>query len=211
MFSPGHLFIIQELQRHLIVLLKQHSFASLETKKILEIGCGTGFWLREFIQWGTRPENVFGVDLLPDRVDEAKQLCPQTARLLCESAAELSFPDSSFDLVLQATVFTSILDPRLKERIASEVLRVVKGDGLILWYDYHANNPYNRDVQGIKRREIHQLFPNCRIKLRRITLAPPLTRFLAPYSWLGCYFLEKIPWLCTHYLGVIQKERNRFV
>jgi SAM-dependent methyltransferase len=205
MFTPSQLFIIQELIRELMFLLKQHGLTALDTKRILEIGCGAGFWLREFVQLGARPENLFGIDLLTDRVAEARQLCPESVKFQCQSAATLSFPDASFDLILQATVFTSILDSNMKQQVASEMLRAVKPDGLILWYDYHINNPHNRDVRGIKKREIHQLFPHCRIDLRRITLAPPLTRLIAPYSWLACYLLEKMPWLCTHYLGVIQK------
>jgi SAM-dependent methyltransferase len=119
---------------------------------------------------------------------------------------ETTFPNDTFDLVLQSTVFTSVLDSSMKQQIASEMLRVVKRDGFILWYDYHVNNPWNTDVQGVKRQEISQLFPGCLIKLQRITLAPPLVRLLAPYSWLACYLLGKVPWLCTHYLGVIWKE-----
>jgi ubiquinone/menaquinone biosynthesis C-methylase UbiE len=204
-FEKGNLFIIQERERYILALLKRHGFAPLGAKKILEIGCGTGYWLREFIKWGARPENTAGIDLLSDRVAEARRLCPETVRIRCGNAAELDFPGATFDLVLQSTVFTSVLDPSLKKQIAAEMLRVVKGDSLILWYDYHANNPWNPDVRGVKRREIYQLFPGCRIDLRRITLVPPLARLIAPYSWLTCYFLEKIPLLCTHYLGVIQK------
>ena len=89
--------------------------------------------------------------------------------------------------------------------MAAEMLRVVKPTGLILWYDYHVNNPWNSDVQGVKRREIYDLFPNCRIDLERITLLPPLARVLAPYSYLACYLMEKFPLLCTHYLGAIRK------
>ncbi|MGH7783884.1 MAG: methyltransferase domain-containing protein, partial [Candidatus Binatia bacterium] len=121
------------------------------------------------------------------------------------SAAQLPFSDNKFDLVLQSTVFTSIIDQNLKRRVAAEMLRVVKPDGLILWYDYHVNNPWNPDVRGVKRHEIYQLFSNCRIDLERITLLPPLARALAPYSYLACYLLEKFPPLCTHYLGVIRK------
>ena len=55
-FSPGHLFIMQERERRLLTLLRRHGFALLDTSKILEIGCGTGYWLREFIKWGARPE-----------------------------------------------------------------------------------------------------------------------------------------------------------
>jgi len=206
-FSPGHLFLLQERERRLLALLKQHGFAQLDTKKILEIGCGTGYWLREFIKWGARPENVVGVDLLPDRVAEAKQLCPTAVTVQCGSAAQLAFFDATFDLVLQSTVFTSVLDSGMKQQIASEMLRIVKGDGLILWYDYHVDNPWNPDVRGVKKQEVYQLFPGCRIELQRVTLAPPLARWLAPRSWLTAHLLEKIPFLCTHYFGVLRKQK----
>lgn len=204
-FSPGHLFMIQERERRLLKLLKGYGFASLKEKKILEIGCGTGYWLREFIKWGALPENVTGIDLLPDRVTRARRLCPAAVSIQCASAAQLPFANQRFDLVLQSTVFTSILDPDLKQRVAAEMMRVVKQKGLIVWYDYHVNNPWNNDVRGVNRREITQLFPACRIDIQRITLLPPLARLLAPYSYLGCYLLEKLPPLCTHYLGVIRK------
>ena len=205
-FSMGHLFILQEREQRLLTLLKHNKLAPLHTTQILEVGCGTGHWLREFIKWGAQPENITGIDLLVDRVAEARYLCPEPVRIVYGNAAELPFPDATFDLVVQSTVFTSVLDAMMKQQMASEMLRVMKDDGFILWYDYHVNNPRNPDVRGVKRREISQLFPGCRIQLQRITLAPPLVRLLAPYSWLACYVLGKMPWLCTHYLGLISKE-----
>lgn len=204
-FSSGHLFMVQERERQILTLLKQHDFEALKTKKILEIGCGTGYWLREFVKWGARPENIVGVELLSGFVAEAKQLCPSGIRIECGSAAKLSFSDETFDVIFQSTVFTSILDSDMKEKIASEMIRVVKKEGLILWYDYHFNNPRNSDVRGVKKREIHRLFAGCRIKLLKTTLAPPLLRLVAPYSWLASYLLSKCSFLCTHYVGVIQK------
>jgi ubiquinone/menaquinone biosynthesis C-methylase UbiE len=121
-------------------------------------------------------------------------------------AAKLELPDEGFDLVMQSTVFTSVLDTNVKRQMASEMCRVVKSDGLILWYDYHMDNPRNADVKGVNRREIDGLFPQCEIHLRRITLAPPVARFLAPYCYSMCRVLSKIPWLCTHYIGVIRKK-----
>jgi ubiquinone/menaquinone biosynthesis C-methylase UbiE len=123
------------------------------------------------------------------------------------NAAQLDFADGSFDIVLQATVFTSILDSALKMQVAREMVRVLKPDGVLLWYDFRVNNPRNPDVRGIEREEIERLFSNCRVRLERITLAPPLLRAVAPYSWLGSYLLSAIPWACTHYLGTIQKLR----
>jgi hypothetical protein len=61
------------------------------------------------------------------------------------------------------------------------------------------------NVRGIAAREIQRLFPGCSVNLRRVTLAPPLTRRLASRSWLACSLLEAIPLLRTHFLGVIRK------
>jgi ubiquinone/menaquinone biosynthesis C-methylase UbiE len=205
----GHLFLMQERERRLLTLLKRHALAPLHTKKILEVGCGTGYWLRAFIQWGARPEHITGIDLLVDRVAEARALCPEAVSIVYGNAAALAFPDATFDLIVQSTVFTSVLDTSMQQQMASEMLRVMKEDGCILWYDYHVNNPWNPDVRGVKRREIARLFPGCRMTLQRLTLVPPLVRLLAPYSWLACSMLGKIPWLCTHYMGLIAKAPQR--
>lgn len=204
-FNPAYQLMIRECERRILDRLTEVGFADLQSKTVLEIGCGRGYWLREFVKWGARPENVTGIDLLMDRVAQARELCPPGVRIHCGSAAKLPFPGESFDIVLQATVFTSILDRELQQLVAAEMLRVLKSDGLILWYDYHMNNPGNADVKGVKAKDIRALFPNCQIHLERVTLAPPLARLLARYSYLACWILEKFPPLCSHYLGVIRK------
>jgi ubiquinone/menaquinone biosynthesis C-methylase UbiE len=206
LFEAGTLFIVQQRERHILDFLLRYAFAELASKTILEVGCGTGYWLREFTKWGARPDRITGIDLLADRLTLAKRSCSPEVRLQCASGTDLPFRRESFDLVFQSTVFTSILDDQMRRRVAAEMLRVVKPHGLILWYDFYLNNPRNGDVRGVKRREIEKLFPYCRIDLRRLTLAPPLARVLARYSYLACYILEKVPLLCTHYLGVIRKE-----
>jgi ubiquinone/menaquinone biosynthesis C-methylase UbiE len=204
-FDAGHLFMVQQLERRLLRVLRCHDMASLQSKKILEIGCGNGHWLREFVKWGANPENLAGVDLLAERINQARRLSPQGMVFQSANAARLGFADHTFDIVLQATVFTSVRDFAVKRQVAAEMLRVLKQRGIVLWYDFHVDNPRNRDVRGIKSEEIERLFPGCRISLEKIILAPPVLRRLAPYTWLGCYLLSAIPWLCTHYLGTIQK------
>ena len=207
-FDPAELFTLQQRERRALTLLKDYGRAPLSGQRILDVGCGAGEWLRSFIQWGAMPENLVGIDLLPNRVDEATRLCPAAVTILRGRANELPFPDSHFDIVLQATVFTSVLDASLKRAIAAEMLRVVRADGLILWYDFHVNNPWNPDVRGVAKAEIRTLFPGCRIDLRRATLAPPICRRVARYSWMMCHLLETAPLLRTHYLGVIRKDSS---
>src|SRR5256886_17313231 len=100
--------------------------------------------------------------------------------------------------------FSSVLDAGVKGRIATEMLRVLRPNGAILWYDLRIDNPRNLDVRGITRREIAALFPSCRIELRRVTLAPPVPRWVAARSRTAAFLLAGIPLLRTHYLGALQ-------
>ncbi len=205
LFNPGQLFMTQQLEKDLIRLLRRDRVNPLGDKKILEVGCGTGWPLRGFMKYGARPENLHGIDLLPNAIEEAKRISPDVD-FRCGNAESLPFEDESFDIVTQFAMFTSILEDRMKRNTAKELLRVLKPQGLILWYDYFVGKPSNRDVKGIGKREIIRLFANCTFDFNKVTLAPPVARAIAPYSFLLCYLLEKIPWLKTHYLVVIKKE-----
>ena len=205
-FNPGQLFMLQERERRTLALLTRAGVNSLQDKRILEIGCGNGTWLRDLIRWGAQPENLTGVELLPERAEEAARLCPKGVHVLRGSAGRLDFPEGSFDIVLQSTVFTSIQDHQVKQQIAAEMMRVVRADGLILWYDFRVNSPGNRDVTGVGKAEILRLFDGFEVELFSITPAPPLVRHVAPWSWLACHLLGKIPWFRTHYLALIRKR-----
>ena len=207
-FNPAHLLAMQQLETGMLALLRRNRRTQLSSYRVLDVGCGAGRLLNRLLGWGAAPANLAGVDLLPDRIAEARSLLPAEVRLICASARQLEFPAESFDLIFQLTVFTSILDPELKRQIAAEMLRVLRPEGLIVWFDYHMNNPRNPDVRGVGKQKIRELFPGCRIELRRITLAPPINRLLAPWSPLLCQLLSRAPFLCTHYLGGICKASS---
>jgi SAM-dependent methyltransferase len=197
-------FQIQERERQVLRLLDRYGLIPLSGKRILEVGCGTGKWLRDLIAWGADPEQLFGVELLQASAARARRLCPQTVTIECSNAAELRHDSASFDIVLQATVFTSVLDPSMKQAMAAQMLRVLRPGGVIIWYDFFLRNPRNPYVQPVIKEEIRKLFPGCTLDLRRISLAAPLVRFLAPRSWAACSLLSRLPPLCTHYLGAIR-------
>ena len=77
MADSAHRMAWAERERKLLAVLAQHGFTSLEHAKILDVGCGAGAWLRDFIRWGARLENLAGVDLLPERIAEARRLFPR--------------------------------------------------------------------------------------------------------------------------------------
>lgn len=73
---------------------------------------------------GAAPECLVGIELRPEPVERARQINPNLD-VRCGSAIELPWPDASFDLVCQHTVFTSILDSAMKQRGDSEMSRVL--------------------------------------------------------------------------------------
>jgi len=108
-FDIANLFIFQRREWELISILKREGITSLKDKRILDVGCGGGRELINLIRYGATPENLFGIDLLEDRITEAKSLHPSVNFTLGD-ASVLPYPDKYFDIVIQFTVFTSILD-----------------------------------------------------------------------------------------------------
>jgi ubiquinone/menaquinone biosynthesis C-methylase UbiE len=203
---PANLLMHQQTMRSCIEALHRAGLFPLHGRRVLDIGCGSGFWLLEFVQWGADPRSVAGIDLMSERVEAARRRIPE-ADLHVGSAAQLPWPDESFDVVSQIVVFTSILDTALKRAVAREMLRVLKPAGCILWFDFRVNNPNNPSVRGLRKAEIQSLFPACQVDLRRVLLAPPLSRLVARRSWVLGEALHAIPFLRTHYTGVIRKPR----
>ncbi|HEX3232624.1 MAG TPA: class I SAM-dependent methyltransferase [Gemmatimonadales bacterium] len=206
-FEPGHLFLMQERERAVLRALSRHGLEDLQALRILEIGCGDANWLRDLVRWGARPERLVGVDVLPERLGDAVKKGPPETGIAQASGEELPFPPETFDLVIQSTVFTSILDQTTRIGVAREMMRVLRPGGSVLWYDFHVPNPGNPDVQPVGRGELRRLFPGSAIDLHRVTLAPPIARRVARWSWLAGLLLARIPLLRTHSLALITKSR----
>ena len=202
-FNPGQLFMLQSRQRNLLEALNQTGITDLADKSILEVGCGGGGVLREMLALGADPGLLYGVELLPYRCVDAKRNLPW-ASITQADGRFLPFESSRFDLLLQFTMFTSILDAAVKQCIAEEMLRVLRPDGVIVWYDFWLN-PTNPQTKGIRLSEIRNLFPGCTVLAQKITLAPPIVSRLIRFSRLFCEILEAIKIFNTHYLALIKK------
>jgi ubiquinone/menaquinone biosynthesis C-methylase UbiE len=203
-WHSANFFLIQQLEKAIVQTLQSRDLLPLTERRVLDVGCGDGFWLRFLLRLGAGPTNLYGIDLLENRVEQARLLAPNMD-LRVGDATALPYRDEYFDIVTQFTMFTSILSPDIKQRIAGEMLRVLQPGGIVLWYDF-VMNPRNKDTQGIGASQLRALFPDCDYRFSRVTLAPPLTRLLARRSWLACYLLEKVPLLRTHYLTAITKR-----
>ena len=196
---------VQERQRVMLQLLRQHSAPDLPALRLLEVGCGTGGNLLEFLRMGCSPEHLAGIELLPDRHAQARHVLPPAVRLYEGDALLADVPPASQDVVLVSTVFSSVLDAAFQQRLADALWRWVRPGGAVLWYDFTYNNPNNPDVRGVPLRRVKELFPQATITTRRVTLAPPLARRVAPIHPALYTLFNSIPLLRTHILCWIAK------
>ena len=202
--NPGNHAILRERQRGIRRLLSTHGFLPLTGRRVLEVGCGSGKVLASLLELGAQPENLYGMDLLPERIAEAQQHYPDLS-FQCANAEQLEFPETSFDLVLLFAVFSSILNEQMSCNVAYEVSRVLRPGGAVLWYDFRYDNPRNSNVRGMNKRDIETLFLDFHMRLHTITLLPLLARRLGRLTLVLYPALASVPPLRTHYLGLLVK------
>jgi SAM-dependent methyltransferase len=208
--NPAVLLTIQERQRAVANLFVDLGLLDLASLRLLEVGCGTGCNLLDFLRLGFLPQHLQGIELLHESVEWARRDLPVSVGITLGDAtgpAAAFVPESSQDIVFQSTVFTSLLDDEFQQRLADRMWRWLRPGGGVLWYDFTVNNPRNPDVRGVSLARIRQLFPGgSNIRVRRLTLAPPIARAvtrLHPALYAG---FNTIVWLRTHVLVWIEKR-----
>lgn len=132
----------KELDSEKLKLWQQEILPQLPRNKeirILDVGCGTGFFSILLAQKGY---NLTGIDLTPAMITEAKALsgsinCP--CDFFVEDAENLSFPDESFDVIIARNLMWNLTNPA---KAYQEWLRVLIPNGILLNYDaeYAKNN-----------------------------------------------------------------------
>jgi ubiquinone/menaquinone biosynthesis C-methylase UbiE len=132
--------------------------------RVLEVGCGTGHWLREL-----RPSGISGLGLDPSiQMLRQARLRDPNAAAVCALAAALPFANRFFDLVFCVNAFHHFGQP---DAFVSEAGRVLGHQGRLAifgldphesetdWYLYrYFLGTYERDLERYKpRQEIAQM------------------------------------------------------
>ena len=202
---PEVLHARQERERALAQMLTRHVQRPLAELDVLEVGCGGGDNLLELIRLGCDPARLFGNELLPERAAAARLRLPAAVSVHAGDALQMPLPEASFDIVLQYTVFSSILDDAFQAQLAARMWQWLRPGGAVIWYDFTVNNPRNADVRGVPLARVRALFPQARVDARRITLAPPIARRVAGLHPQACSLFNTLPLLRTHSLAWIAK------
>jgi phosphatidylethanolamine/phosphatidyl-N-methylethanolamine N-methyltransferase len=128
--------ISMESRRHAVELVNGRS------GRVLEVGVGTGLALANY----ARHLQVVGIDLSPDMLERARERVAaegltHVAGLYEMDAANLKFPDNSFDTVAAMFVMTVVPEP---ERVMRELARVTRPGGEVILVNHFSQ------VEGVR-------------------------------------------------------------
>jgi SAM-dependent methyltransferase len=196
---------LHERQRAMLSLFARAGLRGLGDLRLTEVGCGAGGNLLELLRLGFAPELLSGLELLPERYAQARRVLPAATTVWQGDASEAPVEAGSQHIVLQSTVFSSLLDDAFQQRLADAMWRWLQPGGAVLWYDFTVDNPRNADVRGVPLARVRALFPQGRITHRRVTLAPPLARAVTRVHPALYTVFNALPLLRTHVLAWIEK------
>ena len=200
--NPISVYYRQALERAIIKMFN-HIDLPLDSMRALDVGCGIGNFLRFLATLGVLPQRLFGVDLMPDRLHHAVNLSPPGISFCCGNGEFLPFPGEHFSMVSQFTVFSSILDAAIRNRLATEMLRVLQPGGVLLWYDMQISK--STTLHSIHLTELNTLFAPCQLVALH-PLHPPFGTRLSRHSTLLCQLYDTVPVLPkSHILALFRK------
>lgn len=188
--NPEVLFQSFAIERANIGALRSFSI-DRSFARILDVGCGSGAGLLQFVRLGFNPSNLAGIDSDAARIEEAKLFLPGIDLRVADATA-MPFDAGFFDLVFESTMLGTLESQSLLASIASEMIRVCRSGGHIMLADWR----YSRRGSGVKTAisasKIAELFDvggsTSVVSAERGALVPPLGRRLSRLA-PSLYFL----------------------
>lgn len=171
----------------------------IKNAKILDLGCASGNFINSLLNIGIRKKNITGIDIRKNSIKNAKKRFPEI-RFQLMDARKLEYSDNTFDCIIIFTLFSSVLKSLDRKKIAEEAKRVLKSTGFIIFYDVRMNNPFNKNIIGMNKKELSRIFYDMKFVCARITLIPPIARNLGIATSMLYPILCKLPFLNSHYI-----------
>ncbi len=107
----------------------------LPKSKVLELGCGTGYFTGEIIKTGAE---ITAIDISPDLINAAREsIRAANVKFLVDNACSMAFEDERFDYVIGS----SVLHHLNINSAVTEIYRITKKGGKIAFTEPNMMNP----------------------------------------------------------------------
>jgi ubiquinone/menaquinone biosynthesis C-methylase UbiE len=117
--------------------------------KVLELGCGTGYFTKELTRLNI---HITAIDISPELIEEAKkEITAENVSFQIQNACQMDYGNDQFD----AVIGSSVLHHLEIGKAVSEISRVLKPGGFIAFTEPNMMNPQialQKNIPWLKKR-----------------------------------------------------------
>lgn len=144
--------------------LHSHRIDPDKLERILDLGCGNGYWLRILADLRGRSSGCFGTEIDLARLEQSLAVNPGIAVLSADHRT-LPFKEGQFDLVTDFVSFHFLLQDNDLSAACSEVYRILKPGGWFLSFEV-VDPDHRSDVSRFFHPDRYcEIFRNCNFSL----------------------------------------------
>lgn len=161
-------------------LLEIQKYLPQRKLKILDVGCGSGFFT---ILLGKQGHEVLGTDLTPDMIEKSRELAKEEGvdcKFEIMDAENLDFPDETFDVVISRNLTWTLPDAG---HAYEEWCRVLKKGGILLNFDANYGSSNFADTSHLPENHTHnQVGMDMMQECEAIKKQLPISSYIRP-AW----------------------------
>lgn len=155
--QPHAYLCLRQRQRRVRESLVECGLDSLEKMRsldVLDVGCGAGANLAWLVELGADPARLTGVDLVSERVAEARRKFAGVRFL--DGDILRTDVGGPFDVVMLFAVLTSVTNAAMKRQIVDRCFELLRPGGVFLFYDLvsRREDPGTKDYKRLTFAEL---------------------------------------------------------
>ena len=148
----------------------------LRAGDVLDMGCGSGWWIERMAEAGVAPSRIYGLDLLPERIRSAAARTPG-AQLQTGDVRATAFESGRFSVVSLLLVLSSLADRAAMQAALGEAFRLTSEHGVVVVWEPRIPNPLNRAARQVPDALVSGVLGPATTRVT-LTLVPALARQL---------------------------------
>ncbi len=122
------------LKKSFIKIINRNKLSLRKFINIIDLGCGTGYWLREIANFKGSSKRLVGLDISKERIKYAKTI-NNNIKYIRNDICKIPFKNNSIDFVIAFDVFMFLINENDLIKSFSEIARILKNNGYFLFFD----------------------------------------------------------------------------
>jgi ubiquinone/menaquinone biosynthesis C-methylase UbiE len=144
--DPVELYQQTMIEKGLVTILSRNKIRLSDAKQILDVDCGSGYWLRRLTELRGSASGLVDIDL--------SETMSVHAGKINGDMCSLPFADYSFNIITAFAFLCFLLEDKALTQAFKEVYRMLKPRGYSIFYDLMDKKRQRKQTRGFKEQDV---------------------------------------------------------